>query len=100
MANSTDDNPIEPSLNLEPVSNPKSAMDAIHPQKTLFDEDSAITKAEKYERHDINDIDHLPSKRIKLDQDLGTEQTNQIPTQSERWKGVTPIKEESVSHNV
>ena len=66
----------------------------VHPQQISTAEDSAVTKAEKFERHGIaGGVEDSPTtKRRKLDSDNGA----QGPTRSERQKGVAPIKIESV----
>lgn len=104
MANGRDDNdhsarnPVDPSTDLKPELSSDTVAKAVHPQQTQFDEDSAATKAEKYERHaDAQGIDELPSKRIKLDPTPGTVQISQNLPPSERRKGVAPVKAESVS---
>ena len=93
-------NPVDPSTSLKPEINSETVINAVHPQKIEFDEDSAVTKAEKYERHEAIDDDHSSSKRIKLDPSGGIEKRGQIPSPSERQRGVAPIKAESVLFNV
>ena len=91
-------NPVDSSTNLKPGLASEEVRNTIHPQQTQFEEDSAVTKAEKIERHgDGQDIDNQPTKRIKLDASAGVETRDQAPTKSERRKGVAPIKAESVS---
>jgi len=104
MANGRDDsqhsarNPVDPSTDLKPELSSETVAKTVHPQQTRFDEDSAVTKAEKYERHaDARGIDELPSKRIKLDPTAGAVQIDQNLTPSERRKGVAPVKAESAS---
>ncbi len=89
-------NPLEPASKLEQSSHPGPDLldKTVHPQQVLAAEDSAVTKAEKFERHGIADaVDESPSKRRKMDLENGS----QGPTQSERRKGVAPIKKESES---
>ena len=87
-------NPMEPATKLELPSNSDLLDMTIHPQQLSTAEDSAVTRAEKVERHGNADgVEESPSKRRKLDSENGTEG----PTRSERQKGVAPIKAESVS---
>ena len=66
----------------------------VHPQQIPMTEDSAVTRAEKFERHGVADgVEESSSKRRKLDSENG----NRGPIQSERRKGVAPIKKESVA---
>lgn len=104
MANSRDEaqdlalNPVDPSTNLRSEISSEPVAKIVHPQQTQFEEDSAVTKAEKYERHaDAQGVDELPSKRIKLDPSAGPEEIDQKLTRSGRRKGVAPVKAESVS---
>ena len=88
-------NPVDSSTNLELGS---TSEQTVHPQQSQFEEDSAIAKAEKIERHgNGQDVNDPPTKRIKLDVSAGLETRAQAPTKSERRKGVAPIKAESVS---
>lgn len=94
-------NPVNPSGTLDPLSTTRSVDRDVHPQQTEFEEDSAVTKAEKYERHgDANGVDESPSKRIKLDPTPASERQNLAPSQSERKRGVAPVKAESVLHSI
>ena len=87
-------NPLEPALQLEDSSNSNVLDRAVHPQQGPMVEDSAVTKAEKLERHGVADgVEESSSKRRKLDLENG----DQSPTRSERQKGVAPIKKESVA---
>ena len=89
-------NPLEPAVKLQKPPNSGLIDQIIHPQQVPVAEDSAVTKAEKFERHGITDSDGIeesPSKRRKI----LSENESQRPTQSERQKGVAPIKSESVS---
>ena len=101
MANMEDEgqnlalNPVDPSTRLKPDLASAAVAKKVHPQQTQFEEDSALSKAEKYERHgNVYDVDKLPSKRIKLDPDAGPGQEDQALNRSERRKGVAPIKAE------
>ncbi len=86
-------NPLEPAIELEESSTSDLLDKNIHPQQSPTAEDSAVTKAEKFERHGIADgVEGSPLKRRKLDSENGS----QGPTRSERQKGVAPIKKESV----
>ena len=83
-------NPIEPTVSLLPDSISEREQ-YIHPQKSVDSADSAVTKAEKFERHGATeDLDETPTKRVKLD--LGDEE--ELPIKAERQKGVAPIKAE------
>ena len=86
-------NPLEPADQLKTSSNTDLLDKTVHPQQIPLTEDSAVTRAEKLERHGIaNDVEESPSKRRKLDSEIGS----QGPTRSERQKGIAPIKKESV----
>lgn len=91
-------NPLEPHENLKSPSALPEVEKEVHPQKIINDEDSAVTKAEKIERHGEPDgnIQDSPTKRIKFDISTQDPSNNSV-TQSERPKGVAPIKAESVS---
>ena len=87
-------NPLEPAVGLMESSTPHLLDKTVHPQQIPMTEDSAVTKAEKFERHGIADgVEESSSKRRKLD----SENVNRGPIQSERQKGVAPIKKESVA---
>ncbi|KAL6713778.1 tRNA-dihydrouridine synthase 3 [Lecanora helva] len=84
-------NPLEPTAELVNAAN--GIDHKIHPQKDVMIEDSAVTKAEKFERHhEVDELEDSPAKRRKLDADERDEE--QAPTKSERKKGVAPIKAE------
>ncbi len=86
-------NPLEPNSELEEPSATSAVNSTVHPQTDQITEDSAVTKAEKYERHGIADsVEESPSKRRRLDP-----RVEDGPTKSERQKGVAPIKAESAS---
>ena len=91
-------NPLEPAVTLVGPQDPSiSSLDEkrAHPQDVQMAGDSATTKAEKYERHGIEDIVAVsPSKRRRLENHQ--EDGSLGPTKSERQKGVAPIKPESV----
>lgn len=85
-------NPLDPAIQLEESSNTNMLDKTVYPQQVPTAVDSAVTKAEKFERHGMADgVEASPSKRRKLDSKNGT----QGPTGSERQKGVAPIKTES-----
>ena len=96
-------NPLEPTTSLLPssVASPLEAL--VHPQDVVAPEDSAVTKAEKYERHAATDQFGEPRpKRVKLDlapkeSEDGQPHTGTEHTGGERRKGVAPIKAESVT---
>ncbi|KAL8732990.1 MAG: hypothetical protein Q9166_002388 [cf. Caloplaca sp. 2 TL-2023] len=88
-------NPLELQQSLESSSNIQEIERTVHPQNAVLENDSAVTKAEKLERHGAeDDFQETQSKRLKVnsfvDQELGS---NGI-TRSERRKGVAPIKSE------
>ncbi|KAL8761505.1 MAG: hypothetical protein Q9184_002384 [Pyrenodesmia sp. 2 TL-2023] len=91
-----DMNPLE---SLQPLKSPANALNIdreAHPQQDVFAEDSAVTKAEKLERHGgpDNDLHQSPTKRIKINPlDIQGADENGV-TKSERRKGVAPIKSE------
>ena len=89
-------NPLEPSDSLmpEPV---KGTIQSLHPQKDVAEEDSAVTKAEKFERHAAADaFPESAAKRVKLDVEVSPEREDQSAAKTERQKGIAPIKAESV----
>ncbi|KAL8959200.1 MAG: hypothetical protein Q9193_003896 [Seirophora villosa] len=89
-------NPMEPSQSLKSPSHIPNVEREVHPQKETFDEDSALAKAEKIERHGgpNDDLRESSSKRIKVN-DLATEDASSNGlSKSERRKGVAPIKAE------
>lgn len=64
---------------------------------TVDDEDSAVTKAEKFARHGVLDgVEASPSKRVKLDHETHSDAERDCSRQSTRQKGVAPIKAELV----
>ncbi|KAL8797873.1 MAG: hypothetical protein Q9195_000225 [Heterodermia aff. obscurata] len=88
-------NPLEPTSSLLPNSGASQVEALLHPQDVVAPEDSAVTKAEKYERHAATEqFQESAAKRVKLD--LGPEENGagQTHTGSERRKGVAPIKAE------
>ena len=91
-------NPLEPAVTLVgPQDSSVASLDEerAHPQDVPMVGDSATTKAEKYERHGIEDIvAESPSKKRRLEN--RQEDWLLSPTKSERQKGVAPIKPESV----
>ena len=98
LGGETPPNPLEPAVTL--VGHQHSSVANLdekraHPQDVPMVGDSATTKAEKYERHGIEDIvAESPSKKRKLE--TRREDGHLGPTKSERQKGVAPIKPESV----
>ena len=85
-------NPLDPAIQLKESSESDLLDKTVHPQQVPLTADSAVTKAEKIERHGVaHGLDESPSKRRRLDSANET----QNPTQSERQKGVAPIKKES-----
>ena len=86
-------NPLDPVAKLEDQSSKTLINGIVHPQADQTIEDSAVTKAEKYERHGaVESVEESPSKRRRLD--TSVEDGEQGPTKSERQKGVAPIKTE------
>lgn len=86
-------NPLDPVEKLKDPSLSNSADKSVHPQQIPSLEDSAVTKAEKYERHGAEAFEEeSPSKRIKMERTHNDE--GQGLTKSERQKGVAPIKSE------
>ncbi|KAK5737777.1 tRNA-dihydrouridine synthase 3 [Elasticomyces elasticus] len=87
-------NPLNPTEQLEASSADPTTQEA-HPQTEILPGDSATTKAEKVERHGLDDVngedseDRAP-KRRRLEPDSALTATEQ----STRKKGVTPIKKE------
>lgn len=90
-------NPLEPDRPLELPVNGHESRKETHPQETVFAVDSAVTEAEKIERHGVNDDDfqESPNKRIRINpSSTRDEKSNDNLTKSERRKGVAPIKQE------
>lgn len=86
-------NPLDPATELEKPGVMKEVNGIVHPQHDEIMEDSAVTKAEKFERHSLKEcIEESPTKKRKLD--ANAEGESQVPTRSERQKGVAPIKAE------
>ena len=89
-------NPLEPAVTLVGPQDPPAANLAekrTHPQAVQMAGDGAVTKAEKYERHGIESVvAESPSKKRKLEDQ--EENGHRVLTQSERQKGVAPIKPE------
>lgn len=91
-------NPIERGLNLKLPSTSNPFEQVVQPQQAPLEEDSAATKAEKIERHFIEDTsEEPPTKRVKLE---SNEQVLEAQTKTERQKGVAPIKAESVNLDI
>lgn len=91
-------NPLEPRQPLKSPSYASGVDRKAHPQKHIHDEDSAVTKAEKIERHGgpDEDLEKSLTKRIKTDALATQDAKSDGLTRSERRKGVAPIKPESV----
>lgn len=94
-------NPIEPELTLKLPTTSVQLEQVVHPHQAPLEEDSAVTKAEKIERHVIEDTpEEPPTKRAKLEpseQALELELQEQDQTKTGRQKGMAPIKAESVN---
>jgi hypothetical protein len=95
MAEAEPHAPLDPVNGTEPLvaQLPDSIEGQIHPAAAPAEEDSAVTKAEKYERHALDDRSHgdePPSKKVKLEAD----QSPKAPKPVERIKGIAPIKAE------
>lgn len=90
-------NPLDPVQPLKSPSNVPDIERAAHPQNTPLDEDSAVTKAEKLERHGgRDDFPEPEAKRIKVEHSIDEEARADSATRNERRKGVASIKPESV----
>lgn len=91
-------NPLEPDTSLKAPTNVQDVDTEAHPQSTIFAVDSAVTKAEKIERHAGNDneFQESPTKRIKTHPSSNEEVDRDPLIKTERRKGVAPIKSESV----
>lgn len=116
-------NPLEPAAQLKDPTQSSSSDKSVHPQQAQNAEDSAVTKAEKYERHGAEvaveeppakgiklenatkheerefhdaegDVEESSSRRMKLQNSTKTEE--KCPSRNERPKGVAPIKREYV----
>ncbi|KAL8806122.1 MAG: hypothetical protein Q9182_001523 [Xanthomendoza sp. 2 TL-2023] len=90
-------NPLDPQQSLKlPLDVPDVERTA-HPQNTVLTADSAVTTAEKLERHgDQSDFLEPDAKRIKINPTANLETGNGDITRSERRKGVAAVKPESV----
>lgn len=89
---------VESEQALKPQPSSPSAEQVAHPQQTPLEHDSAATKAERIERHGTTDSGEEPSsKRVKLEPSGELELRKEAPARSDRQKGVTPIKAESVA---
>ena len=88
-------NPLDPEDKLGSGIQPRASESEVHPQSSIVDWDSAMTKAEKTERHSNDDFQTSPAKKMKLDHATEVNKTANAP-QSERRKGVAPIKPELV----
>ena len=89
-------NPLEPAAELVDSSSTSVLDSTVHPQQDVMETDSAVTKAEKHERHGgVEGLEESPTKRRKVD--ASAENGDQVLTKSERQKGVVPIKAESAS---
>ncbi|KAL8720803.1 MAG: hypothetical protein Q9225_002398 [Loekoesia sp. 1 TL-2023] len=95
-------NPLAPQQRLKAPSTVEEVEREAHPQNTIFSVDSAVTKAEKIERHGglDDDFQESPMKRVKIEApsapaapDAPEAGSNGV-TKSERRKGVAPIKPE------
>ena len=94
LGGETSANPLEPAVTLVGPQDGNVTEKRAHPQDIQMAEDSAVTKAEKYERHGIESVvAESPSKKRKLENQQ--ENGNHTLSQSERHKGVAPIKPES-----
>ena len=84
---------FDPNLSPKPPHSSTLIHEPNHPQES---QDSELTKAEKYERHNLSDTENeSSSKRVRLDTSL-QEIKGHGPTKSERQKGVAPVKAEFV----
>lgn len=64
MSNNGDiPNPIDPDIKLKPNLAPERIERVVHPQRNQEDEDSAVTKAEKFERHAASDQTVAPPRK-------------------------------------
>lgn len=91
-------NPAMSEQALKPQSSSPSVEQGAHLQQTPLEEDSAVTKAEKIEWHGKIDSSEEPStKRVKLEPSGDVELREEAAARTERRKGVTPIKAESVT---
>ncbi|KAL8947314.1 MAG: hypothetical protein Q9222_006391 [Ikaeria aurantiellina] len=88
-------NPLDPTTSLAPSSSVSDTDIVAHPQTLVLPEDSAVTKAEKIERHGADDGNREPpAKRTKVEDSADQVSDRNRVTGSERRKGVAPIKPE------
>ncbi|KAL8676849.1 MAG: hypothetical protein Q9186_006676 [Xanthomendoza sp. 1 TL-2023] len=86
-------NPLDPDQSLKSPPEVLNVERTAHPQNTVLAEDSAVTKAEKLERHgDQMDFLESDAKRIKINPSADLETANDGTTKSERRKGVAQVK--------
>ena len=93
-------NPLDSESTLIPPP-PEPLREEAHPPQAPLEEDSSVTKAEKFERHglgarELAGEDHVqsPAKRIKLDGVQAGPATASNSDSYERQKGTAPIKAE------
>lgn len=90
-------NPMEPTEPLDAGQAAGMRDELPNPGSTPQEHDSAVTRAEKFERptlaNERQDDESPPSKRVKLD---SNDDLNPSTTPNERRKGVAPIKAECV----
>ncbi|KAL8885759.1 MAG: hypothetical protein Q9192_006595, partial [Flavoplaca navasiana] len=102
MSSETYENGINPLDSAQSLKSPPSIPDidrVAHPQNTILAEDSAVTKAEKIERHGgPDDFPGSEAKRIKVDVSANEGPKGNGATSDERRKGIAPIKPEYLVH--
>ena len=91
-------NPMDNNSSLK-APGPDSIPEEAHPAQSPFVEDSAVTKAEKFERHGLasekpsaEGVEEPRAKRIKLDVEEERIYTVESGGIRERQKGVAPVK--------
>lgn len=96
MQTNMESNPLNPA---EPLEKRPHVDSSANPQSEILPGDSAVTKAEKVERHGAVDeqqeFENSPRKRVKLEKsDDASADAAAAERTNERRKGVAPIKQE------
>ncbi len=92
---------MEPGQDLKLMPASPTLEQVVHPQQVVMEEDTAVTKAAKIERHGLEDgIEESSAKRIRLEPSIGSQSQPAAQTKKERPKGVAPIKAESVTLDI
>lgn len=92
-------NPLDPAQPLNSPPDVQTIDRAAHPQNIVLDEDSAVTKAEKLERHGGQDDFPEPvAKRIKVVASADEEASGNGESRSERHSGLCYLLSRAFDH--